>query len=81
MAIRSKVKMPKLGDTVDEVLVIEWLVEPGAAVAVGDVILLVETDKVDAEVPAPVAGTLVEQLVQAEDEVATGAPIAVIESG
>ena len=81
MALRSTIKMPKLGDTVDEVLVVEWLAPVGATVAVGDPLMTVETDKVDAEVPTPVAGRLVKQLVQPQDQVATGSPIAVVESG
>lgn len=81
MATRSKVKMPKLGDTVDEVLVVELLVEVGDTVGIGDPLMVVETDKVDAEVPAPVAGEVKEILVALEDEVPTGAVIAVIEAG
>lgn len=78
--MRMTVKMPRAADTVDEVVISEWLVEPGSAVAAGDPILRVETDKALVEVPAPVAGTLVEQLVAVDDEIGTGAPIAVIES-
>lgn len=73
-------KMPRAADTVDEVMVSEWVVAVGAAVAAGDPILRVETDKALVEVPSPVAGTLVEQLVAVDDEIATGTPIAVIES-
>jgi pyruvate/2-oxoglutarate dehydrogenase complex dihydrolipoamide acyltransferase (E2) component len=74
------VKMPRAADTVDEVMVSEWVVAVGADVAAGDPILRVETDKALVEVPSPVAGTLVEQLVAVDDEIATGTPIAVIES-
>lgn len=77
---RSRVKMPKLGDTVEEVLVIEWLVEVGDTISVGDPLMTVETDKVDAEVPAPVSGRLLERLVQEQDEVSAGTLIAVIET-
>ncbi len=73
-------KMPRAADTVDEVMVSEWVVAVGADVAAGDPILRVETDKALVEVPSPVAGTLVEQLVAVDDEIATGTPIAVIES-
>lgn len=73
-------KMPRAADTVDEVMVSEWVVAVGAGVAAGDPILRVETDKALVEVPSPVAGTLVEQLVAVDDEIATGTPIAVIES-
>jgi len=74
------VKMPRAADTVDEVVVTEWVVAPGAAVSAGDAILRVETDKALVDVPAPVAGTLLEQLVGVDDEISTGTPIAIIES-
>ncbi len=78
--MRMTVKMPRAADTVDEVMVSEWVVAVGADVAAGDPLLRVETDKALVEVPSPVAGTLVEQLVAVDDEIATGTPIAVIES-
>ena len=78
--MRHTLKLPKLGDMTEGVLVIEWLVSIGDRVTAGDVLFRAETDKVDADVPSPVSGTLVEQLVQEQDEVANGAPIAVIMS-
>ncbi len=78
--MKMTVKMPRAADTVDEVMVSEWVVEPGATIAVGDPLIRVETDKALVEVPSPVAGTLVEQLVSIDDEIATGTPIATIES-
>lgn len=78
--MRMTVKMPRAADTVDEVMISEWVVAVGADVAAGDPLLRVETDKALVEVPSPVAGTLVEQLVAIDDEIATGTPIAVIES-
>jgi pyruvate dehydrogenase E2 component (dihydrolipoamide acetyltransferase) len=78
--MRMTVKMPRAADTVDEFVVSEWVIEPGTAVAAGDPIMRVETDKAVVEVPAPVAGTFVEQLVAVDDEITTGTPIAVIES-
>lgn len=78
--MKMTVKMPRAADTVDEFVVSEWLVELGASVAAGDPIMKVETDKALVEIPSPVAGTLVEQLVSLDDEVSTGDPIAVIES-
>lgn len=74
------VKMPRAADTVDEVVVSEWAVATGTLVAVGDPLIRVETDKALVEVPSPVAGTLLEQLVAIDDEITTGTPIAVIES-
>lgn len=77
--MRATVKMPKLGDTANTVLVIEWQVQPGERVTQGQPLMSVETDKVDSEVPAPIAGTLAAQLVQADDEVAAGDAIAVMD--
>jgi 2-oxoglutarate dehydrogenase E2 component (dihydrolipoamide succinyltransferase) len=60
-------------------MIAEWLVEIGAEVVAGSPLVLVETDKVTTEVPSPVGGTLVEQLVAAQDEVDVGEPICVVE--
>lgn len=78
--MRMTVKMPRAADTVDEVMVSEWAVAPGAAIAAGDPLIRVETDKALVEVPSPVAGVLIEQLVSVDDEITTGTPIAIIES-
>lgn len=78
--MRMTVKMPRAADTVDEFVVSEWVVPVGSAVGAGDPLMRVETDKALVEIPSPVAGTLVEQLVAVDDEVSTGNPIAVIES-
>lgn len=78
--MRQKVKLPRVADTVDEVVVIEWVASVGDEVAVGDGLVSVETDKVTMEIPSPVAGVLVEQLVAVEDEIETGTGIAVIEA-
>jgi glutaconyl-CoA/methylmalonyl-CoA decarboxylase subunit gamma len=78
--MRMTIKMPRAADTVDEVMVSEWAVTTGDTVAAGDALIRVETDKALVEVPSPVAGVLVEQLVSVDDEITTGTPIAVIES-
>lgn len=78
--MRHTVKLPKLGDIAGDALVLEWLVEVGSHVNEGGSLLTVETDKVEADVPSPTEGTLVERLVQEGDEVAVGAPIAVLEA-
>lgn len=77
---KTTIKMPKLGETVDEVVIIEWVKSEGDRVEVGDVLVNVETDKVDTEFPSPVAGTLLTQLVAVGDDVATGTPVCVIET-
>ncbi|MBO4208425.1 biotin attachment protein [Micromonospora echinofusca] len=73
-------KMPRVGETVDEVVVMEWEAEVGAEVAAGDVLLRVETDKAVVEVPSPVTGRLVHRAVAEGDEVTTGTVICAIES-
>ena len=78
--MKVTVKMPRAADTVDEVVVMEWVVEEGADVAEGDPILRVETDKALVEVPAPIAGKVSAHLVAVDDEITTGTPIAVIDT-
>ena len=79
--MRHVVKLPRLGETVDQVVLLEWLVKVGDTVTAGDPLALVDTDKVEAEVPAPVAGEVVELLVEVEAEVNTGERICVISAG
>jgi pyruvate/2-oxoglutarate dehydrogenase complex dihydrolipoamide acyltransferase (E2) component len=54
-----EVLMPRLGMTVTEATLIEWLVSPGESVTQGQPIARIETDKVDQEIEAPVDGRLV----------------------
>ena len=77
--MRAQVKLPKLGDTANQVVVVSWHVDVGAAVAEGDPLLTVQTDKVDVDVPSPLAGTVVERLVETDAEIAVGDPVAVVE--
>jgi pyruvate/2-oxoglutarate dehydrogenase complex dihydrolipoamide acyltransferase (E2) component len=69
------VVLTRLGDTVDNVVVIEWLVAVGDVVAVGDGLVRVETDKVEVDVESPYAGTVAELLAEEGDEVATGSTL------
>lgn len=78
--MRVEVKMPRLGETVDEVVLLEWLVEVGSQVEEGAELALVETDKVETEVPSPVAGTVAELTVPEDADVNTGDVICVIET-
>ncbi len=77
--MRHRVKLPRLGDTTQTVLVAEWFVDVGDEVATGAPLMLVETDKVTTEVPSPVAGVLVERLVGVQEEIDVGDSICVIE--
>jgi pyruvate/2-oxoglutarate dehydrogenase complex dihydrolipoamide acyltransferase (E2) component len=78
--MRSTLKMPKLGDAVDTVVVLEVLVATGDRISEGQSLLVVETDKAKLEVPCPVAGTVVDIVVRVGDEVRVGAPTVAIES-
>jgi len=71
--------MPKMGESITEGTIINWLVNEGDIFEEGDIILEVATDKVDNEVPAPANGTLTKTLYQAKDVVAVGEVIAVLE--
>jgi 2-oxoisovalerate dehydrogenase E2 component (dihydrolipoyl transacylase) len=71
--------MPQLGETVTEGTVARWLKQPGESVAKYEAFVEISTDKVNAEVPSPVAGTIRELIVAEGETVPTGAPIAVIE--
>lgn len=78
--IRLTLPMPRLGETMDEGTIAEWLVQPGQSFKRGDPLLEVETDKTMVEYPALGDGTLVETLVAAGDVIEVGTPIAVIET-
>ncbi|MBL8579919.1 MAG: hypothetical protein JNK47_22160 [Mesorhizobium sp.] len=77
--MRSTLKMPKVGDAVDEVVISEIQAKVGDKVAEGQTLFVVETDKTQVEVPAPFAGTVVEIKIAAGDDVKTGAPTMVLE--
>lgn len=78
--MRSTVKLPNVGETAPVVVVLSWYVDVGSSVSEGDPLLQVETDKVNVDVPSPVSGTLVEQLVAPDDEIEIGAPLCVVEA-
>src|SRR5215472_3453263 len=75
----TRVIMPQLGESVHEGTISRWLVKPGDRVEEFEPMLEVDTDKVNAEVPAPVTGTLKEILAQEGETVSAGAEIAVVE--
>jgi pyruvate/2-oxoglutarate dehydrogenase complex dihydrolipoamide acyltransferase (E2) component len=78
--MRSTLKMPKLGDAVDTVVILEVLVAKGDRIREGQSLLVVETDKAKLEVPSPLAGTVADVVVKVGDEVRVGAPTVAIES-
>jgi 2-oxoisovalerate dehydrogenase E2 component (dihydrolipoyl transacylase) len=75
----TTITMPQLGETVTEGTVAQWLKKVGDSVDKYEAFVEVSTDKVNAEVPSPVTGTIREVLVKEGETVATGTPIAVID--
>ncbi len=73
--------LPKMGESVAEATIIKWVKNPGDVIAVDESVLEIATDKVDSEVPSPVAGKLVKQIAAENDVVQVGAVIAIIETG
>ncbi|MBA2639002.1 MAG: 2-oxoglutarate dehydrogenase, E2 component, dihydrolipoamide succinyltransferase, partial [Nocardioidaceae bacterium] len=74
----TPVKLPALGESVTEGTVTRWLKQPGDSVEVDEALLEVSTDKVDTEIPSPVAGTLLEIKVNEDETVEVGAELATI---
>ncbi len=72
----SEVTMPELGESVTEGTITQWLKSVGDTVEADEPLLEVSTDKVDTEVPSPVAGTLLEILAEEDETVDVGAAIA-----
>ena len=70
--------MPELGESVTEGTVTRWLKKVGDKVEVDDPLVEVSTDKVDTEIPSPVAGTLVSITAEEDDTVAVGGELAKI---
>src|SRR5688572_2271893 len=77
----TDVAFPEMGDSVAEGTVLEWRVKVGDAVEVDDPLVEISTDKVDAELPSPVAGTIVEILVEADQTVTVGSVLCRIAAG
>ncbi|MFL5838092.1 MAG: multifunctional oxoglutarate decarboxylase/oxoglutarate dehydrogenase thiamine pyrophosphate-binding subunit/dihydrolipoyllysine-residue succinyltransferase subunit, partial [Solirubrobacteraceae bacterium] len=71
-----EVVMPQMGESVSEGTVLEWHKQPGDTVAADETVVEISTDKVDAEVPAPAAGTITEILAAAGDTVEVGQVLA-----
>lgn len=77
---RIDVPMPQMGESIAEGTVSRWLKQLGEAVERDEPILEISTDKVDAEIPAPQSGTLVEILVQEGSTVEVGTIVAIIDT-
>jgi len=76
-----QITMPEMGESVTEGIILEWRVAVGDFVNEGDTVVEVSTDKVDAEVPAPTSGTVTKLMVEVDDEVPVGSPMAEMDAG
>src|SRR5436305_8186741 len=74
----TSVTMPELGESVTEGTVTRWLKQVGDSVAVDEPLLEVSTDKVDTEIPSPVAGTLLEITAQEDETIEVGGQLALV---
>lgn len=77
--MRHVIKLPKVADSVDTVVVLQWHVAVGDRVEAGAPLATVETDKVEMEFPSPIAGTVTELSVAVDDEVSVGEKLCVLE--
>ena len=78
---RFEIKMPKLGESITEGTIVSWSVKVGDIIQEDDVLFEVNTAKVSAEIPSPVAGKVVEILFKEGDTVAVGTVVAVVDMG
>ncbi len=77
---RFELKLPKMGESVAEATITNWLKKVGENIDMDEAVLEIATDKVDSEVPSEVSGTLVEILFQVDDVVQVGQTIAIIDT-
>lgn len=77
----SEVVLPALGESVTEGTITRWLKKVGDSVAIDEPLVEVSTDKVDTEIPSPVAGVLQQIMVQEDETVAVGAVLAIVGEG
>ena len=75
----TKFKMPKMGESITEGTILNWLVNEGDSFEEGDILVEVATDKVDNEVPAPASGKMLQQLFGPKDVVPVGEVMAILE--
>lgn len=77
---KFELKLPKMGESVAEATLTNWLKEVGDTIEADEAVLEIATDKVDSEVPSEVDGVLVEKLFKVDDVVQVGQTIAIIET-
>ncbi len=78
--VRFELKLPKMGESVAEATITNWLKQVGDKIEADEAVLEIATDKVDSEVPSEVSGVLVKQLFAKDDLVQVGQTIAIIET-
>lgn len=78
---KYELKLPKMGESVAEATITNWLKEVGETIDMDEAVLEIATDKVDSEIPSEVSGVLVEKFFQNGDVVKVGQALAVIETG
>lgn len=76
-----EIKMPKLGESITEGTIISWSVQVGSTIKEDDVLFEVNTAKVSAEIPSPVAGKIVKILFKEGDTVPVGTVVALVNMG
>lgn len=78
--MKVRVKVPKLGLTIEEVTLASWDKAVGDKVAADEILATVEADKANYEIVAPVAGLLIEQSAAVDDTIEVGGLVGIIES-
>lgn len=77
---KFELKLPKMGESVAEATLTNWLKEVGDTIEMDEAVLEIATDKVDSEVPSEVDGVLIEKLFDVDDVIQVGQTIAIIET-
>ncbi len=78
MTDEIEIKLPKLGESIVSATVVQWFKKVGDPVKLDEPLLEVSTDKVNSEIPSPVAGKVTKILAEADEELDVGAPLALI---
>jgi len=81
MSKEITIVLPKLGESIVSATIVQWFKKEGDDVALDEPLLEVSTDKVNSEIPSPVAGKLIRILASADEELQVGDPLAKISSG
>lgn len=77
---KYELKLPKMGESVAEATITNWLKEVGETIEMDEAVLEIATDKVDSEIPSEVSGVLIEKFFQNDEVVKVGQTLAIIET-